>query len=180
MSAGGLVRGVALLARGEARGLAHVAATPRSFVLSLLPLMLVSPAALLLSGLGLTLGDVLASACVVLAGPVLSHALARAWGREDRWLLFATAVNWCQWAVPVAALVLGMVLETATRLGLSARGAVGGLLLGIAAYAFWLQWFVARRALGLGAGRAAALTLLVNLGRLLLVRGLAELAARLA
>ena len=55
-----------------------------------------------------------------LAPPVLSHALARRWGREHLWLHYATAYNWCYWAHPghLGRTVLTTVLGAGLREGL--------------------------------------------------------------
>ena len=49
------------------------------------------------------IADLLATVAVLLAPPVLSFEFARLWGRQDHWLRFATAFNWCQWLLPVLA-----------------------------------------------------------------------------
>ena len=93
---------------------------------------------------------------------VASEALARRWGRGERWMRYIVAVNWCQWAMPfavVAALVGG---HTAALLGLPGELAAGAAMLGVLAYYFCLQWFLARHGLDLTRARAALLVAAVE------------------
>jgi hypothetical protein len=83
---------------------------------------------------------------------LLSLPLAQSWGREAAWPHFIAAWNWTN------------ILQYGLMLVLTVPGAIGlppGVtqtltLLGIA-YAFWLEWFVARHALGVDGAKAAAL-----------------------
>ena len=93
---------------------------------------------------------------------MLSHALARRWGREHLWLHYATAYNWCYWAIPVIATVLTTVLGAGLR---------EGLFLALAGYSLWLHWFIARHGLALTRWRATILVALVNGGTLILAFG---------
>jgi hypothetical protein len=168
--------GVALVARGKRDGLRQFGATSDAFLASLAPLVafpLVGSGLMLASGAGWkALEDFLATLCAILAPAVLSQALARLWGREAQWLHYATAFNWCQWAVPATAVVLLLVLGVMLDAGLlSQQAAEAGFVGGLAAYAFWLHWFVTRHALALGAWRAALLVALVNAGTALLAFG---------
>ena len=99
-----------LVARGRAEGIDQFAGTSQGFLASLAPLIafpLVGTFLLLLDGDGApAITDLLATLAVLLAPPVLSFELARLWGRQARWLRFATAFNWCQWLLPMLASVL--------------------------------------------------------------------------
>ena len=169
------LRGVLLLARGRAEGLMLFRATPEGFLASLAPLLAVPLAGaviLLLGGwAGPAVALVLIALTAQLAPPVLSHALARRWGREAGWLRYATAYNWCQWAVLAVMVLLLLVLGAVT--GTPPSAVVGSRVFGWAAggYGMWLHWVLARHGLGLGAGRAALLVLLVSLGVMALVLG---------
>lgn len=169
------LRGVLLLARGRAEGLMLFRATPEGFLSSLAPLLAVPLAGAVLLLLG---GWTSAAAALLLIAltaqltpPVLSHALARRWGREAGWLRYATAYNWCQWAVLAVMVVLLLVLGAVT--GRPPSAVVGSRAFGWATggYAMWLHWVLARHGLGLGAGRAALLVLLVSLGVMAVVLG---------
>lgn len=171
-----VVIGIARLARGRADGMAQFGDTVQAFLASLTPLLafpLVGGFVLLFSGRAVDALHVLFVSCVaLLAPPVLSHALARRWGREAAWLRYATAFNWCQWAVPLAALVLLVVL----RPMLGAGPTTGNVfVLGVGAYTLWLQGFLARHGLGLSWARALAVVLVTNAGSALLMFGPARL-----
>lgn len=167
--------GMVRLARGRVDGLEQFGDTPQAFLASLAPLLafpIVGALLLLVSDGPLrALGTLLFTLVAQLSPPVLSHALARAWGREAQWLRYATAFNWCQWALPLAAMALLIVLQTALRAGLPEDAADTMLVLGLAAYGLWLNWLLARHGLSLSRGRAAALVALTNLGTILLALG---------
>jgi hypothetical protein len=151
------------------------AGTRDAFLASLAPLIafpLVGGAGMLLDGGGLTtLSDLLATLCALVAPPVLSFEVARLWGKQNAWLRFATAFNWCQWVIPVVGCVLLVTLATLAALGLPRTVARSGLVLGLLSYGLWLHWFLARHGLGLSGLRAALLVLGVNFATALLVLG---------
>lgn len=157
---------VARLARGRADGMTLFPATVAGFLTSLAPLI----AFPLVGGLMAVfqgdarkgLADVLATVSALLAPAVISHAFARRWGREELWLRFATAFNWCQWALPLMAMVLLMVMGLLG--GMSSRTAAVGTVLALAAYGLWLHWFLVRHGLMLGAVRSALVVICMNLG----------------
>lgn len=167
--------GMVRMARGKVDGLAQFGDTPQAFLTSLAPLLafpIVGAALLLVSdGPIQALTTLFITLVAQLAPPVLSHALARRWGREAQWMRYATAFNWCQWALPLAAMALLLVLQLGLRLGLSAETASLLLIFGIAAYGLWLNWLLARHGLELSPGRAAGLVALTNIGTILLVLG---------
>jgi hypothetical protein len=167
--------GIALVARGRREGLARFGTTEDAFLASLAPWIafpLVASGLILLSGEGWDAArEFLIPLCLVLAPPVLSQALAQAWGRQAAWLHYATAFNWCQWAVPAMGTVLLLILGLLLNAGLPQDAAALAFVLGLAAYALWLNWFVTRHGLGLGPWRAALLVVLVNAGTALLALG---------
>jgi hypothetical protein len=172
---GNVLLGMLLVARGRRDGIAQFGATTQAFLASLAPLIafpLVGGALALTGGHPLdALTDLLATACALLAPPVLSWEVARFWRREDHWLRFATAFNWCQWLLPLLGVVLMLLLGMASTLGLSPRAGGMLLVLCLGAYGLWLHWFLARHALQLSGPRAALLVLVVNVGTVLLVLG---------
>ena len=99
-------------------------------------------------GIG-ALSDLLATLCALIAPPVLSFEIARLWHREAAWLRFATAFNWCQWAIPVLGSMLLLALGMLVAVGLPRNAARGLALLGLVGYGLWLHWFLARHGLGL-------------------------------
>ncbi len=167
--------GMVRLARGRVDGLAQFGDTPQAFLASLAPLLafpIVGALLLLVSdGPVHALATLLVTIVAQLSPPVLSHALTRAWGREAHWLRYATAFNWCQWALPLAAMALLIVLQAGLQAGLPEDAADTALVLGLAAYGLWLNWLLARHGLDLSRGRAAALVTLTNLGTILLALG---------
>ena len=167
--------GMLRLARGRVDGLEQFGDTPQAYLASLAP-----PLGFQIVGAVLVVGTVgpvpalaifLATLVVQLAPAVLSHALARAWGREARWLRYATAFNWCQWALPLAVMALLVVLQAGLLLGLPEGAAEAALLFGLGAYGLWLNWLLARHGLELSRARAALLVGLTNLGTVLLAAG---------
>ncbi|OJY78412.1 MAG: hypothetical protein BGP12_00790 [Rhodospirillales bacterium 70-18] len=173
--AGRIVRGLLLLATFRAAGLAEFAATRQAFLNSFAPLIafpLVGGLLMLGSGGGLTaLGDLLATAVALLAPPVLSHAFAVAWKREALWLRYAVAFNWCQWAVPLAAIPVLVGVGVLIQGGMPTGTAVPLAMLLLAGYGLALQWFLARRGLDLPRWRATLLVLAMNVATGLLVIG---------
>ncbi len=167
--------GMARLARGRVDGLEQFGDTPQAFLASLAPLLAfpIVGAALSLASDGVlrALATLFATVVLQLAPAVLSHALARAWGREAQWLRYATAFNWCQWALPLAAVALLIVQQFALWLGLPKDAASQMLIVGLAAYGLWLNWLLARHGLSLSRGRAAGLVALTNLGTIVLAVG---------
>jgi hypothetical protein len=97
--------------------------------------------------------------------------VARLWRREAEWPRFATAFNWCQWAIPVLGSVLLVVLGIMVTFGLPQHTARWLVVLGLVSYGMWLHWFLARHGLGLSVVRAAVLVLGVNLVTVLIVLG---------
>ncbi|GAC1343290.1 MAG: hypothetical protein NVSMB18_18800 [Acetobacteraceae bacterium] len=163
------------VARGRPDGLQQFGASTQSFLASLAPLIAFPLAGALI----LLLREGMLSAFAVLtltlisqlAPPVLSHALAVRWGREHLWLHYATAYNWCYWAIPAVGIGLMTLFGMALRAGLAADAAVQAFILVLAAYSLWLHWFLARHGLALARWRAAVLVVLVNGGTLALAFG---------
>ncbi len=174
---GNILRGVTLLARGKAEGLSQFASSPQALLSSLAPLIAFPLVGFLLTVIGRPgaaasgLADLLGALCAALAPPVLSYEFARHWHREAGWLRYATALDWCQWVVPLLAALLLTVIYPIVASALPARGALGIVALGIVAYALWLHWFIARHGLMLSGRQAALLVFLVNLGTGLLAIG---------
>jgi hypothetical protein len=168
-------KGAALLATGRGRGINYFTATEGAFLASLAPLIafpLVGAGKMLLSGQPLgALGALLLTLVAQLTPPVVSHALATRWGRELEWIRYATAFNWCQWAIPVVLFVMVIVFQLAAGSRFSEEQAAKVVVLGIGAYGLWLHWMVARHGLILSRRRAALLVLLVGLATVALLMG---------
>lgn len=179
----GPIIGAAQLAIGRPAGMARFGDSPQAFLASLAPLIafpLVGAVFLLLKvGAVRAATTFLLTLVAQLAPAVLSHAMAVRWDREAAWLRYATAFNWCQWAIPIAAFVVLLLLQLADGGGLSDEAASDLLLVVLAGYGIFLHWMLARYGLSLRAGRAMLLVLLVNAGTVALVLGPRWLAASL-
>jgi len=159
-----VLRGIGLLARGRREGFAEFGGKPDDFLASLGPLLafpLLGAILLMLSGHGLlALRELLPSLCAILAPPVLSQALAQLWHRDEPWLAYATAFNWCRVLVLVALLAVGLPVVVARV-----------LLVALIIYLLWLDWFLARYGLEIGPWQAVIVVLTINMGTAALVFG---------
>lgn len=161
-----VIVGIFLVARGRAEGVGCFGATSQAFLASLAPLLafpLVGTALGVFSqGVTASLTEFAIYLCALLTPAVLSFELARAWGRSDKWLRFATAFNWCEWILPLVACLVMIPISVAISGGLDPHSA-GIILLGcLGVYGLWLHWFLARHALSLSKLRAGVMVLLVN------------------
>jgi len=160
--------GVARLARFRADGLAGFDASPMGLLNALAPwfaFALVGFVLVLVTGSArAALGDLAGTTVALLTPPVLSHALARRWGREDAWMRYAVAFAWCQWVMPPA--LLAMVVLSGMLVAAGMPDALAELLgaMALLVYALALHWFVARHALSLSRWRTALLVAAINLG----------------
>ncbi|MFT8778062.1 MAG: hypothetical protein ABF893_15625, partial [Gluconacetobacter liquefaciens] len=147
-----------LLGRGRRDGMNCFGNTPDAVLAALAPrvalwlvggVLTLAQAPTMLSG-----AKIVFSLCLVLTPVVLTHQLARLWGREALWPRYMAAALWCDWLV-----LFVMLAAVAVVAGLM-PAAVGvtrsALLLNgiIFAYNLWLTWFVARAGLALGVWRA--------------------------
>jgi hypothetical protein len=169
-----ILLGIVRLARGRADGLAQFGDTRQAFLASLVPLIafpVIGETMVALSGQMPSLSDLLATVCALLGPPVLSFSVARYWGREALWPRFATAFNWCQWAIPAIAFLLLLAISLLIALGVPMEAAGHLWILALAGYGVWLHWFLARRALDLSAIRAVVLVVVVNAATVAMVIG---------
>ncbi len=170
-----ILRGVGLIARGRAQGLNCFRDTPQAFLFSLAPGLGVMAAAVfegLSEGAGATaFAEIPGTLCVLLAPSVLSYELARFWGREAFWNRYIVAFNWCQWLLPVIAFVMIVGVALARVAGFNGAVLLRILLVCLAGYALWLNWFLARHGLALSPWRAAGLVAAVNIGTIVIVFG---------
>lgn len=164
-SAGGIFRGMMLLGRGRRDGMSCFGTTPDAVLAALAPRV-----ALWLVGGVLTLAQaptmlsaakIAFSLCLVLTPVVLTHQLARLWGREALWPRYMAAALWCDWLVLFVMLAAVGVVAGLMPAGVSMMHSA--LLLNgvIFAYNLWLTWFVARVGLALGAWRALLVVLAI-------------------
>jgi hypothetical protein len=160
--------GIVRLARFDPSGFDQFTDSVPAFLSSLAPLVafpLVGSVLWLLTGGGTdSVAELLATLCALLAPAVLSHLFATAWQREAAWLRYAVAFNWCQWALPIAAVLLLLMLAGLMTIGLPSQAAGTVAVIGLVLYALSLNWFLARHGLRLSRLRAAVLVIGVNLG----------------
>jgi len=168
-----LLRGIVRLAGLHSDGMRHFGDTPPAFLNSLAPLIAFP---LVTSGLVLAAGavreamtDFAVTLVLLLAPPVLSERLARLWRRDDAWLRYAVAYNWCQWIMPVVFVLCGLGFGLLVAAGLPAGVAQFVALAAMLGYWLAFHWFLARRGLGVSALRAVVVVAVVNLGPMLLI-----------
>ncbi|GBR13990.1 hypothetical protein LV564_10715 [Komagataeibacter nataicola] len=175
---GGILKGMMLLGRGRAEGIAYFGNTRDSVLAALAPRL----AMWLVLG-GLTLGaapqaisgvKVLFALCLILLPAVVTNALARHWKREGLWMRYITATWWTDWLTLFVGLMVALLMAIASpRLLQSATGA--GILNGVEfGYSLWLTWYVARVGLLLRRGQAMVLVIAIlgSLGLLVAATGL--------
>lgn len=156
-----ILQGMLLLASGRREGITCFEGTPDAFGAAIAPQLAMLIVGLLqvflVSDKLLGLTKILLSLCVVLLPAVVSQFYAHRWGRDVLWLRYITAATWCNWVVlliSLGATILAGVLFPAI---LTQPGFMGALVLSVAVYEMWLQWYVARVGLGLSRGRALLL-----------------------
>lgn len=177
------LHGAFLLARGRREGLAFIEGTPAGALRSFWAAAICLPAFLALrlfawgmEGGGAPAGGLGRALLVALIGGVcawvgfalVSQLLAEAMGRARAWPRFLAAWNWT--AVVQHLALLAAAVPAAIGMPASVAYAAGIVAIG---YALWLEWSVARAALGLSATDAVGFVLLdVALG--LFLHGLGE------
>jgi hypothetical protein len=163
-----ILHGIRRLAVFQADGFLSFKATPQALLSSLAPLV----AFPLVGGLGelaqgnvaTALSDLLATAVALLTPLVVSEFLATRWGSGRMWLRYAVASNWCQWVLPLGAMVIVIAFWVLAQMGLPlGSGMVGAAIIGLICYGIGLHWFMARRGLGLSRGRATLMVIAADL-----------------
>jgi hypothetical protein len=162
------LQGAFRLARGDADGLALIEASPEGALRSFWAAVLCLPGFMALrliawsaaagpeGGVARALtAELIGYVCAWTGFALASLLVAEAMGRQGRWPHFIAAWNYTN---VVQYLVL---LLMTVPVALGATGAVpNALALAGLGYALWLEWFVARLALGVGGGRAAGVVVL--------------------
>ncbi|MFT8587013.1 hypothetical protein [Acetobacter papayae] len=162
-----IVQGMLLLSSGRREGLACFEGTTNALGAAMAPQL----AFVLVGGLQvflqpdtvMELVKLLLSFCVLLMPLVISHAYARRWGREGLWLRYMTAATWCNWMIVLVSLVCTVLAVLLFPALVKEPSFMVALVFVATVYEMWLQWFVARVGLELGAGRAIVLYLSVLL-----------------
>jgi hypothetical protein len=99
---------------------------------------------------------------------LVSLPVIAGWGRAAQWPRFLSAWNW----ISVVQYLLQIALAALLMLGLPGILAQA-LTLVVVGYSLWLEWFMARAALGITGGRAAGLVVL-DLGLGLFIAGFVQ------
>ena len=165
---GSILTGMFRIARGRADGLACFGGSAQSYLSSLAPLVafpLVGAAmGMFTEGPRRALTDLTMTLCAILTPAVMSYELARLWKREEAWFRFATAFNWCEWILPIIAVLAMLPLSVAISAGVQEGVAAAAFIGFLAIYGLWLHWFLARKGLALSGSKAILLVLIVNAG----------------
>ncbi len=158
-----ILRGIARLARGDAKGIEEFSGTPEAFSTSLAPLIAFPLAGAIITVMAgdwkMAIIGLLSRLCAVLALPVIVYEFARLYGRQAGWLRTATALNWCFWLVLPAILVAAFLGAFLVQLGLGMLDAQLAVLALAGLYLLWNRWFIFKAGLGLGGGQAALMLL---------------------
>lgn len=161
--AGGVkvLRGILLLARGKASGIAAFGNTTEALAAAIAPLIAFPLVGSVINGLnGAPLPAIigfLSRLCAVLAVTAATYEFARLTRRESLWIRTATALNWSFWIiVPLLGLagLLGAIMVSAGMALPTAENILIGMM---AAYLLWFGWFTMRAGLQLSIPQAIIL-----------------------
>lgn len=165
------IGGALKLARGDARGLGFFDISLDGFWRSFRAALICYPMYLILLALRVTeaqwaasgIGRIVAVETIAFviswtAFPLLMLPLSRWLGRENRFLAFMVAYNWCQ--IPQTVLFLIVGLDVATGILPGAAAEVAGLAAAAAVMVY--EWYIARVALAIP-GLQAVLVVLMDL-----------------
>jgi len=162
-----VLKGLLLLARGKAAGIAEFGNSADALAASLAPLLaflLVGSALAALQGFWhIALLFLLMNLCAVLTVSVATHTGAALAGRESLWLRTATALNWSIWLLIPLGLLAGILTGLLTQAGLPFTPAFDAMLCLIGLYFFWYHWFTVRAGLQTSLPRALLIVLATNL-----------------
>ena len=170
-----VLRGLFLLARGRAAGMADFANTSNSLTASIAPLIafpLVGALLLIMKG-DVTDGLIsfTAQLCVALAPALITYEFARRWGREDVWLRTASALNWSFWMILPLLMLAAALGAMLVSLGVHDNIAEAMMIAVMGCYVMWLHWFIVRTGLNIGGWQAVLLVIVTNVAVGLLALG---------
>ena len=165
------IGGALKLARGDARGLGFFDISLDGFWRSFRAALICYPMYLILVAFRVTeaqwaasgSGRIVAVETIAFviswtAFPLLMLPLSRGFGRENRFIAFMVAYNWCQ--IPQTVLFLIVAVDVATGILPGTAGEVAGLAAAVAVMVY--EWYIARVALVIP-GMQAILVVLVDL-----------------
>jgi len=167
MFGGNVLKGVLMLARGKAAGIAEFGNSNDALFASLAPLIafpLVATVLISLAGQpALAVESFLSRLCVVLSVSVATQACAAAAGREALWVRTATALNWSFWLVIPLLLLAGFIGAIMVSAGIPETLSIQILLVAMGAYLFWYNWFTVRSGLQLRVMPAVGIVVLTSM-----------------
>lgn len=170
-----ILRGLMLLARGNAKGVEEFSNTLEGFSASLAPLIAFPLVGAFITAMTgdwkIALIGLLSRLCAVLALPVIAYEFSRLFGRQSQWLRTATALNWCFWLVLPALLVAAFIGSIIVQTGMSLPKAEVLVLGLMGLYLLWNRWFVLKSGLGVN-GWKAGLALLASVAATLVFAAL--------
>lgn len=179
--AGNVARGVMLLARGKAAGIAQFGNSTEAFNASLAPLIafpLVGTLLNIINGApAAAIIGFLSRLCAVLAVAAITYEFARIARREALWLRTATVLNWSFWLIIPLLLIAGVTGAIMVGAGMALNTAEDILVGLIVTYLLWYHWFAVRAGLNLNIPQAIALVILTNAAIVLLTSAPTLLAA---
>jgi hypothetical protein len=168
-----ILQGIVRLARFQIDGFAFFAATSQAVLSGLAPWLAIALVGCVVGvangQVALAAANFLTTVVALLAPLVITHALARHWGRQAEWPRFAAASIWCQWVLPMAALVVLLAITVLDGMGLPENLLLLAGLLTFVGYGIAQRWFLARHGLGISRLRAVALVLVADLGTGMLI-----------
>jgi hypothetical protein len=154
-AAGGtrILRGILLLARGKAAGIANFGNTTEALTAAIAPLIAFPLVGSVINGLnGAPLTAIigfLSRLCAVLAVTAATHQFARLTKRESLWIRTATALNWSFWIIVPLLGIAGLAGAIMVSAGLPLPTAEDILIGLMAAYLLWYAAFTIRAGLQL-------------------------------
>lgn len=161
-----VMRGLLLLARFDASGFRYLGGSVQDVLASLAPLLafplVFAVLAMLGGGDAHDLAALPAAIAMLLLPLVVSEVMARRWGREALWGRFAVAFNWSMWTTTIATLAVFLIAGLLAGAGLPQQATGIAALVLVLGYQAGLHWFLASRGLGLSAGRAALLVVVMD------------------
>jgi hypothetical protein len=170
-----VLKGVLLLARGKASGIAEFGGSPDALLASLAPLIAFPLVLTVLAGLNgqpeAAFIAFLSQLSICLAVSVITQGFAAWAGREALWVRTATALNWSFWFVIPLMFLADTVRSFLVSAGVPQMVAFDLLIFALGIYLFWYNCFTVRAGLQVKAIAAVGIVIITNLVVALLTVG---------
>lgn len=161
-----ILRGLAKLACGNAKGIEEFSGTAEGFGASLAPLIAIPLVQAIMEAVRgdwkISILGFFINLCGVLMLPVVTYEFAKAFKRQERWLRMVTALNWCTWLCLPAIFLASILGDIIAQSGLSLARVELLMIAGVMVYLVWNRWFVLKTGLQIK-GWQALLVLFVSL-----------------